>query len=341
MAPDKLAPSDPRVKTETATIRGKTYKYIVGEPEGEPKDTIVLVHGFPDLGFGWRYQVPALVSQGFRVIVPDMVGYGGTDAPESLEDYTYKSLAADIKELATKFVGEGQIILGGHDWGGAVVWRTAMWQPELIKAVFSVCTPFHAPSKQFFPLDKIIASGHLPNFTYQLQFMGKELENEIQGEEKVRQLLNAMYGGRTPNKEPGFDAKKGILLDRLPEIGPNPLLSKEELDFYVEQYSLHGKPEMRGPLNWYRMRELNFRDEKEIAEKGEHKFNMPALFISATNDPALPPSMSEGMDKYFDNLTRGEVEASHWALWQAAGDVNDKVVKWVSDVSGGKLKAAL
>lgn len=340
MAPDKLAPNDSRVKSETATIRGKTYRYIVGEPEGEPKDTIVLVHGFPDLGFGWRYQVPALVSQGYRVVVPDMIGYGGTDAPESLEEYTYKSLSADIKELAKKFVGEGQIILGGHDWGGAMVWRAAMWQPELIKAVFSVCTPYHLPSKQFIPLDKIIASGHLPNFTYQLQFMGPDVESEIQGEDKVRQLLNAMYGGRTSDKELGFDAKKGILFDKLPELGPNPLLSKDELDYYVQQYGLHGSPEFRGPMNWYRMRELNHRDEEAFAEKG-HRFRIPALFITAINDPALPPSMSEGMEKSFDNLTRGEVEASHWALWQAPDDVNGQLVKWVNDVSTGKLKASL
>jgi pimeloyl-ACP methyl ester carboxylesterase len=71
MAPDKLVPNDSRVKQETAQIRGKTYKYIVGEPEGTPLETMVLIHGFPDLGFGWRYQVPHFMSLGFRVIVPD------------------------------------------------------------------------------------------------------------------------------------------------------------------------------------------------------------------------------------------------------------------------------
>ncbi|KAF7545636.1 hypothetical protein G7Z17_g9023 [Cylindrodendrum hubeiense] len=327
-------------KIETAQIRGKNYKYIVGKPEGEPVDTMVLVHGFPDLGFGWRCQVPYFMSLGFQVVVPDMIGYGGTDAPEALEEYRYKSVATDIKELAQKFVGEGQIILGGHDWGGAVAWRIAMWYPELVKAVFSVCTPYMSPSSTFVPLEAIIAAGHLPNFTYQLQFAGPDVESKLQGKEKVRQFLNALYGGRGPNGEVGFKALDGVQFDNLPLLGPAPLLSEEELNYYTQEYLRNGAPEMRGPLNWYRLRKLNFDDELELAGK-DHKFAMPALFITATDDVALPPSMSKGMDKHFDNLTRGEVKATHWALTQASEGVNAQVAKWANVVLEGALKASL
>ncbi|KAL7769011.1 hypothetical protein ACKLNR_000395 [Fusarium oxysporum f. sp. zingiberi] len=340
MAPDKLVPNDSRVKTETAQIRGKNYKYIVGEPEGTPLETIVLIHGFPDLGFGWRYQVPYLMSLGFRVIVPDMVGYGGTDAPESLEEYTYKSLSADINELARKYVGEdGQIILGGHDWGGAIVWKAACWYPQLIKGVFSVCTPYMQPRETFVPLEAIIQSGHLLNFSYQLQFKGPEVQSRLQGEEKIRQFLNALYGGRTPSGDLGFSAKDGIYFDKLPELGPSPLVSKEEMDYYAKEYASKEPPELRGPLNYYRMQELNHRDDAEVAKKGGHKFEMPALFITATDDSALPPSMSKGMDSAFTNLTREEVKASHWALWQASEAVNQHITKWLDVVLDGALKA--
>ncbi|KAH7162532.1 Alpha/Beta hydrolase protein [Dactylonectria estremocensis] len=340
MSSAKLVPNDPRVKTETAQIRGKNYKYIVGKPEGEPIDTIVLIHGFPDLGFGWRCQVPYFMSLGFQVVVPDMIGYGGTDAPEALEEYTYKSVAADINELARKFVGEGQIILGGHDWGGVVAWRLTMWYPELIKAVFSVCTPYPPPSSTFVPLDVVIAAGHLQNFTYQLQFAGPDVQAKLQGKEKVRQFLSALYGARGPNGEPGFQVLEGIQFDNLPLLGQPPLLSEEELDYYTEEYLRNGAPELRGPLNWYRMRKLNFEDELEVADKG-FRYTMPALFITATEDSALPPSMSKGMDKHFDNLTRGEVKASHWALTQASEGVNGQVGKWLDTVLKGALKAAL
>ncbi|KAF4957522.1 hypothetical protein FSARC_11253 [Fusarium sarcochroum] len=338
MAPDKLVPNDSRVKTETAQIRGKTYKYIVGEPEGTPLETLVLIHGFPDLGFGWRYQVPYFMSLGFRVIVPDMVAYGGTDAPESLEEYTYKSLSADINELARKFVGDGQIILGGHDWGGMIVWKVAVWYPNLIKGVFSVCTPYVQPRETFIPLEAIIKSGQLLNFSYQLQFKGSEVESRLQGEEKVRQFLNALYGGRGPNGELGFSTKEGIIFDKLPTLARSPLISEEELDYYVQQYASKGSPELHGPLNYYRMQELNHRDDVEIAKKG-HKFEMPALFITATDDAALPPAMSQGMDSCFDNLTREEVKASHWALWQTSEAVNQHITRWADGVLDGALKA--
>lgn len=194
---DKLTPNDPRVTVETAQIRGKRYEYTLGEPDGNPVATMLLIHGFPDLAFGWRYQVPYFMSLGFRVVVPDMIGYGGTEAPEDLEAYTLKSIAADMNELARRFVGEdGQIILGGHDWGGAAAWRVALWHPELIMGIFSVCTPFIPPAKTFTPLADLIAAGHLVNFTYQLQFAGPDVEEGIRGLEKTRQFLNALYGGK-------------------------------------------------------------------------------------------------------------------------------------------------
>lgn len=71
MPVDKLRPNDPRVQSLTANVRGKTYKYILGKPEGTPRATVLLVHGWPDLGFGWRNQVPYLMSLGLQVIVPD------------------------------------------------------------------------------------------------------------------------------------------------------------------------------------------------------------------------------------------------------------------------------
>lgn len=340
MPVDKLVPNDPRVQYITTEIRGKKYRYVLSEPEGTPIATMFLVHGFPDLSFGWRYQVPYFTSLGFRVVVPDMIGYGGTDAPQDLEAYTMKSISEDIKELAHKIIGEGQIILGGHDWGGLLVWRVAMWQPQLIKGVFSVCTPHIKASPKYVPLEDILAAGHLPNFRYQLQFKGPDVQQNIQGEEKIRQFLNGLYGGRTPEGELGFSTQDGVYFDKLPLLGPSKLLSKEELDYYAQQYMLQEAPQMRGPTNWYRMRELNWRDEQVFVEKG-HKFEMPALFITASDDSALPPSMSQGMDDSFVNLTRGEVTASHWALWQAAEDVNQQVTKWVNGVLDGGVKSAL
>ncbi|CZT03426.1 related to epoxide hydrolase [Rhynchosporium agropyri] len=310
---DKLAPNDSRVQYKTAKLNGVTYSYILAEPKGKALNTIFLVHGWPDISFGWRYQVPHLVSLGLRVVVPDMMGYAGTDAPESPSYYTHKRAADDLATLAEQ-LGLSSIILGGHDWGGAVVYRFALYYPKLISAVISVCTPYTPPLKKF--VDATVRQ----NFKYQLHLRGPEVEAEIVGEEKLRQFLNAMYGGRTPDGRAGFSTDKGVHFDALPEVKPTRLLNSEEVDFYVSQYAKKG---MHGPLNWYRTQELNFEDEKEMAEKMDgFKLDMPTLFIAGTRDDALPPSMSVGMEKHFRSLTRGEVNASHWALWEKPADVN-------------------
>ncbi|TVY28490.1 Bifunctional epoxide hydrolase [Lachnellula hyalina] len=309
---EKLTPKD--VQYKTAVLNGKTYSYILAEPQGKCLNTIFLVHGWPDMAFGWRYQIPFLTSLGLRVVAPDMMGYSGTDAPDSPEFYTYKRAADDLAALA-KELGLSSIILGGHDWGGAVVYRVALRYPKLISAFFSVCTPYFPPRKEYFPISA------LPNFKYQVQLASGEVEKHIVGEEKLGQLLNGMYGGRTPSGETTFDVAVGVVYDNLPEVGPSPLLSKEEIDFYVKRYAIHG---IHGPLNWYRTSELNFNDEIELAEKSveDLKFQMPALFIGGTKDQALPPSLAAGMEKSFRSLTKGEVNASHWALWEKPAEVN-------------------
>jgi soluble epoxide hydrolase/lipid-phosphate phosphatase len=323
---DKVSPNDSRIQYKTANLNGITYSYILAEPTSRPKNTIVLIHGFPDLSLGWRYQIPFLTSLGLRVIALDMMGYGGTDAPESPAFYTYKRAADDVAELARQ-LGVSSVILGGHDWGGAVVYRIAMRYPDLVSAVFSVCTPYFPPRDTF--VDMTVAS----NFKYQLHLRGPEVEAQIVGEEKIREFLNVMYGGRGPNGENGFTTSEGCNFAVLPIALPTPLLSKEELDFYAKRYAIHG---MHGPLNWYRTQELNYEDEKELAKQmGGFKFKMPFLFIAGTRDAALPPKSSGGMDKWFESLVRREVNTSHWALWEKPGEVNEYIKEFLAEKVDG------
>lgn len=81
---------------------------------------ILTSSGWPDLSIGWRNQIPMLLQLGYRVVCPDMMGYGRTDAPETpqasdMAYYSFKRAADDIKELARQ-LGSENIVLGGHDW---------------------------------------------------------------------------------------------------------------------------------------------------------------------------------------------------------------------------------
>ncbi|CAK7226586.1 hypothetical protein SBRCBS47491_006282 [Sporothrix bragantina] len=364
--PSKLTPDDLRVTHHTATIRGKTYHYIVASPpDGQPpKGTIILIHGFPDLGFGWRNQVPVLAEElGLRVIVPDMLGYGQTDAPFNPDEYAYKSICADLVAIVDHVgvVGDGgrageadeskRFFVGGHDWGGAVAWRMALWHGARLRGVFSVCTPYFAPSKNpFLPLEDMTKL--LPNFGYQKQLAGDEMWQFIDAEpERVRQFLQTMYGGKATlsaeevaaKKSPYlFDTTHGVHLERLASIGPTPLLSQAELDFYATEYARHG---LRGPTNWYRTLKFNYDDEREIVNdeaKARQKITVPSFMLSATSDAALPPILAEQMDKHFTNLIKAQVPGGHWVLWQSSAAVNEQIKDFLGPLlDSGVSKAAL
>ncbi|KAK3996080.1 putative epoxide hydrolase [Cladorrhinum sp. PSN332] len=341
MAVDKLTPTDSRVTHHTVTLpssRGsRVYHYLLANPPSSsnpPAGTILLVHGFPDLSFGWRYQIPFLLSLNLRVVVPDMIGYGRTSSPASPAHYSYKSVCDDLAALVKLAVpDEPQILIGGHDWGGAVVWRMCLWYPSLIKAVFSVCTPYTPPSPQFVD-KKTVVSAVLPNFGYQIQFEDPALEEKVtsQGRAGIRKFLSCLYGARA-NGRPAMTGEKGIPLELFEgeQIGKSPLLSDDELEFYVSEYERNG---VHGPLNWYRTWEVNFDEERELVEQGRLKIAQPALIVTASRDIALPPAMAAGMDKWCDKLTRRGVECSHWAIWEKPAEVN----KWVGEFLGRVLK---
>jgi pimeloyl-ACP methyl ester carboxylesterase len=103
---------------------------------------VVLIHGFPDTGRLWRHQVPALADAGFKVIVPDMRGYGRSDKPESVEAYALPFLAGDVVNVLAD-AGESRAHVVGHDWGAAVAWGLGSLAPDIVDhlAVLSVGSP--------------------------------------------------------------------------------------------------------------------------------------------------------------------------------------------------------
>lgn len=114
-----------------------------------------------------------------------------------------------------------------------------MWHPTLITHIFSVCTPFWAPSKTYQSLESVTAT-RLPNFRYQLQFASGAIESAIRSKQEIREFLNGFYGGIGPNREVGFVAEEGAMLDNLPKLRPTRLLTEREMDYYVDEYARSG-----------------------------------------------------------------------------------------------------
>jgi soluble epoxide hydrolase/lipid-phosphate phosphatase len=107
-----------------------------------------------------------------------------------------------------------------------VVYRTAQWYPELVTHVFSVCTPYAAPSQSFLSLNDMV-SGPLPQFGYQIQLAGPKLEAKVKSYSQVKSFLKALYGGRSEQGKPCFRPETGIDTEALETIGVAPSLDGE------------------------------------------------------------------------------------------------------------------
>jgi pimeloyl-ACP methyl ester carboxylesterase len=102
--------------------------------EAGPEDgrLLILLHGFPELWYGWRHQIEPLAEAGFRVLVPDLRGYNLSDKPAGVKSYGMKVLGRDVLGLIDE-AGRDRACIAGHDWGGAVAWWLGVRHPERIE----------------------------------------------------------------------------------------------------------------------------------------------------------------------------------------------------------------
>lgn len=211
----------------------------------------------------------------------------------------------------------------------------AIWYPEFVTNLFTVCVPYFPPTSKYIDIETV-AKYKFPSLSYQIVFASGEVEKHIKSKEEIRSFLNALYGGRTPAGEVGFTSKDGPLYDKLPSLEKSPLVSDDEIDFYTEEFSRHG---IHGPLNYYRTRKLNF-DDEQVLLKGDEKtppvISCPYLFVLATNDIALRPEMAAGQERVAPQLTVREVESNHWALWEKPAEVNEILREWFTQHGIGK-----
>src|SRR6185437_3283938 len=113
-------------------IRTNGIKLRIAEMGRGP--LVILVHGWPESWYSWRHQIPALAAAGYRVVAPDMRGYGGSDKPAAVEDYDIRHTTGDLAGLVTA-LGEKSAILVGHDWGSIVSWQAMLLHPDKFSAL--------------------------------------------------------------------------------------------------------------------------------------------------------------------------------------------------------------
>ncbi len=210
------------------------------------------------------------------------------------------------------------------------MYRIALWKPQLISAVIGVCTPYSRPAREFVSTEQMVETV-LPQFRYQLHLASGEIEENIISREDIKNFVNSLFGARTKDGAVGHDVRKGADFDVIKggKLVRTSLLSEQEWHHYADEFSRTG---MRGTVNWYRTRKLNYEEELPLAKQEDIKVNPPTLFIGASRDVALPPKMTRGMEQNFKELQRAEVDGGHWILVQCAEQCNKIIGGFLEDI---------
>jgi pimeloyl-ACP methyl ester carboxylesterase len=101
---------------------------------------VPFCHGWPELSYCWRHQIPAIAAEGFHVAAPDMRGFGRTSAPTDIKAYSIFDHVGDMVALVAA-LGKNQAVIVGHDWGAPVAWHAAMFRPDIFAAVAGLSVP--------------------------------------------------------------------------------------------------------------------------------------------------------------------------------------------------------
>jgi pimeloyl-ACP methyl ester carboxylesterase len=267
---------------------------------------VVLAHGFPELAYSWRHQIPVLAEAGYRVLAPDQRGYGGSSRPEAVEDYSVHALTGDLVGLLDD-VGAQQAVFIGHDWGAMVVWYTALLHPERTLAVAGLSIP-PIPRARSRPTERWRQK--FGEDFYMLRFQQPGLA-DAEMEADVAATMSGMFAG--------LFAGPATLPD---------WISADEFDHYVVEF---GRTGFTGALNWYRNYDRNWETTPQLADA---TITVPALFVGGTADP-IGPTMDPARARevavgpYFERWVEG---AGHWVQQERPDEVNRILLEFLREV---------
>jgi pimeloyl-ACP methyl ester carboxylesterase len=297
---------------------------------------VVLCHGFPESWYSWRHQLVALARAGYHAIAPDQRGYGQTDAPPAIEQYSMLHLVGDVVGLVAA-LGAPSAVVVGHDWGAPVAWHAALLRPDVFRGVVGLSVPYR-------PRGSVRPTSVMPQtpeaIFYQLYFQEPgvaEADLERDPATTIRRLAYWASGeARDPSArrvdpgDVGMVPRATGLVNSRPDPATLPAwLSQTEIDFYAAEFARVG---FRGGLNWYRNIDRNW---ELLAAWAGARVTVPALYVAGDRDLVLA---FRGMDQllpalptFVPNLRRTIVlpGCGHWTQQERPDAVNAALLEFL------------
>jgi epoxide hydrolase 4 len=260
----------------------------------------VLLHGFPETSYAWRKQIPALAEH-FRVVAPDLRGFGESDKPTRMRDYRIGHLTADVVGLIHA-LGEDRAHVVGHDWGGAVAFATAQAHPEAVDRLAVI----NAPHPAVFLREMRRFSRQLLRSWYILFFQLPRIPERALLRDRAARIARLL---------------------RNSAIG-DAAFSEADLLEYRRAFSLPGAA--TASLSYYR---AAFRDivAGRLSDP-KRSIRAPTLLIWGEKDIALGIELTHGLERFIDAELRVErvPNTSHWVNEERPELVNRLLIEFLS-----------
>jgi pimeloyl-ACP methyl ester carboxylesterase len=317
-------------RERTVTTNGVDL-HVVEAGDGAP---VILAHGFPELSYSWRHQLPALADAGFHAVAPDMRGYGRSSQPAEISDYDIEHLTGDLIGLLDD-LGEERAVFVGHDWGSMVVGSLARLHPDRVAGVVAMSVPF-LPRGPMPPI-QVMRMVFADTFFYMVYFQEPGVADADLAADAGTTMRRMLAGLTVPEgmslDASGLSAPDGRgFVDRLPEPAGLPeWLTQEELDHYTAEFTRTG---FTGGINWYRNLDRNWEITPQLDGA---TVKAPSLFIGGSLDPvALMTPTTIQDDVVTDHRGNVVVDgAGHWVQQESPATVNAALLTFLEALDLG------
>ncbi|KAH9943211.1 alpha/beta-hydrolase [Epithele typhae] len=324
---DPTNPASFNHRTELLST-GRTYHFVDQLPANyDPASTITLLclHGFPDLWYGWRYLIKPWVKAGYRVVAPDQLGYGGSDKPEHESEYTPKKIANDHAALLDLLCIPKAVVIG-HDWGSVMASRLALWHPNRLLALVIMSVPFIPPSRQYVSLDQTVEK--YPNWGYHLMFRERSTNGLVEG--RLSQFFKLLFRSKNGDSKLKGWTLPGGLPDVLAtyDFGEDTgFLTQQEHNYYLSQY----ERSMNGPFNYYRTWRLRWQEELDEAMLRVPPPDLPILLIIGASDPTSNQAIIGFNKQLMPHMQVELIErVGHWVMVQSKDFIAAAIPRFLS-----------
>lgn len=317
--------------------RGYTYTYYVANGD-KSLPTLIFHHGWPDHAAMWKDIATGLRSLNHPIIIPDMLGYDGTDKPTDPAEYQFKKMTKDIIEIADAESAQS-IVSIGHDWGSSAASRLYNHYPNRVVGLVNLNVVYMPPTGDEFNLERYNAMTKerlgRPIFAYWQVNADKNGHKLLH--DKLERVFCVLHGeGDIPAKilcSPG--AFKEYLINGGHEFGLRKYA--QDPDFKKAFMDRMTRDGFEGPQCWYRATDENYQSasDKELPRESMI-VKVPTLYIGGKHDPVCPPEiMIPYKQQLLPQLEEAElIDAAHWIPYEAPDEVVKRMAPWLQKTFG-------